>query len=115
MKLVSKSDILYTVTIGAAALALFFALSLFGGNTVKITMQGKTIYEGSISQNDTVTVEGDYTNIIKIENGEVWVERSTCPNQICVHSGKIRSGSIVCAPNGVVICVEGGGTDAVAG
>ena len=65
MKLVSKSDILYTVTIGAAALALFFALSLFGGNTVKITMQGKTIYEGSISQNDTVTVEGDYTNIIK--------------------------------------------------
>ena len=114
MKLVTKSDIIYAVIITAVALMIFFIVSLFGGSTVTITKNGEIMYQGSINQDNVITVEGEYENIICISDGEVYMRYSSCPNQICVHNGKIHSGSIVCAPNGVVITVEGGDTDAVA-
>lgn len=53
----------------------------------------------------TIEIQGSYSNTVRIEGGEVWVSHSTCPNQLCVHSGSIsRSGqAIVCLPNQVLI------------
>ena len=61
-----------------------------------------------------------YTLHVVLTAEGVWVERSDCPTQDCVHTGHIsRSGqSIVCLPARVVIRLEGGtdsGVDAVIG
>ena len=67
----------------------------------------------------TISSNG-YTLHVVLTAENVWVERSDCPTQDCVHTGHIsRSGqSIVCLPARVVIQLEGGtdsGVDAVIG
>jgi hypothetical protein len=48
---------------------------------------------------------------IKIEQGLVWVEDSSCPDKVCIRTGKISKPgqSIVCLPNKTVITIEGQG------
>ena len=110
MKLVSKSDIIFTAVICAAAILLFFVFSMMPkGQTVAITKKGETIGMYDLSENREITVGGDFENHILIKGGRVCVESSTCKNQNCVKSGSIeKSGqTIVCAPNGVVITIKG--------
>ena len=47
------------------------------------------------------------TNIIKVDNGYVYMESADCPDKICVHTGKIKDSSkdIVCLPNKVIVKV----------
>lgn len=46
---------------------------------------------------------------IKIQDGKVWVDKASCPNQLCVRQGKISAPheSIVCLPNRIVITLQG--------
>ncbi len=46
---------------------------------------------------------------LSVENGEVWVVNSSCPDGVCVSSGKIsRSGeAIVCVPAEIIIEIGG--------
>lgn len=45
---------------------------------------------------------------VKIENGEVFVEHSDCPDGICVRSGHISNGTraVICVPARVSITVD---------
>ena len=54
-------------------------------------------------------VEGDYTNVISVEDGKAAIIESDCPGADCVHSGWIHEPgrSIVCLPNRVEIRMEG--------
>lgn len=54
-----------------------------------------------------VGAQGDV--VVRIEGGEAWVERADCPDQVCVHTGRIAGGAIVCAPNGIVVRSAGDG------
>lgn len=54
----------------------------------------------------TIEVQGEtYSNVIKVENGEIWVEEANCPDQICVEQGCLSSSlqPIVCLPNKMTI------------
>lgn len=59
----------------------------------------------SAQRSETITVSGEYENIIEIKGGKVRILSSTCPNHTCVSSGWIsKSGqSIVCVPNHLLI------------
>ena len=66
----------------------------------------------------TYTVEGVYTNIIIIRDGEVFIEYADCPGTDCVHSGSISKPgrSLVCLPNKVEVRIIGSSdTDFVVG
>lgn len=80
------------------------------GLTVEIRQNG--VLQGSypLSEDRTITVTGDYTNVIAIRDGAVWVEETDCPGGDCIHSGKIRTSgrAIVCLPNRVEIRLVGG-------
>ena len=57
-------------------------------------------------------------NIILAEPGQISVKSASCPDQLCVRQGVIKSGvyPIVCLPNRVVVRITGGppaGVDAV--
>lgn len=57
--------------------------------------------------------DGQSYNLIRIENGTICVSEAGCPDQTCVHMGRLRTDAlpIVCLPNRLVIrFMEGDGT-----
>lgn len=49
-------------------------------------------------------------NRVYVQEDLVYMEKASCPDQLCVKQGVIRDGSvpIVCLPNKVVVRIEGG-------
>ena len=120
--IVRKADIvlLAVLILFGAGLAVPAAMQGDSGDTVRVTVNGKLYGSYRLSEDQTVEVKkGGKTNIVRIEDGRVWMESASCRNQICVHTGRIsHSGqSIVCLPNRVSVTIEGkeGEYDAVSG
>lgn len=80
---------------------------------VQIFQDNQCIAEYSLSEDNTISVEGKYSNLIQISGGRVAIIKSNCPGEDCIHSGWIDSTgrSIVCLPNKVEIRVLGAQTD----
>lgn len=74
--------------------------------TAGVFQDGKLLYEIEISGSDatyTVTYEGR-ENVICVENGEVFMAKADCPDQVCVLHGSLTGAEpIVCLPNRLVI------------
>ena len=86
--------------------------------TVQIFQNGQLVQEVSLEENTTLTIPGDYENVIRIQNGKVGIVEADCPGNDCVHTGWISApgASIVCLPNRVEIRIVGsGGVDLVVG
>lgn len=111
-----------------AALAVLSAVWYYGGLessgplTATILHRGQvvqTVRLARLTEEMTVTVEGDYHLTILLDRNGVRVAESDCPGRDCVHTGVItRAGqSIVCLPEQVVVQLSGGGSgpDAVLG
>lgn len=115
-----KADL---ILIGALVLLSFGSLLLLHSgeaNHVTVKQGERILYEGALSEDAVIHADGEYHNVIRIADGEVYMESSDCPGKDCIHRGKIsRSGQrIACAPNGVIISVTGreeSGVDVVAG
>lgn len=112
-----RNDIIFIVAL--LLIAAFGALYLFvfrdGGNTVKVTVDGKTYGVYSLNENiteDIHTGNGNLNRLI-ILDGKAYMETATCPDGICVsHKPIFRDGeSIVCLPNKVVVTVTTTDTD----
>ena len=92
---------------------LFFRFSTRGsGATVQVEQNGKILYTVALSGVQEplwFSVGGECPVVIGCENGEVWFERSECPDQLCVRSGHLhRVGEIAaCLPAGVVVRIVG--------
>lgn len=58
----------------------------------------------------TITVDGEYQNIIVISADGARVQSATCPHQTCVHTGLLtRAGqTAVCLENKMTLTLEGG-------
>ena len=88
-------------------------------------MDGETVGTlplSGVERGERTFAGSGYTLHVVLTAENVWVERSDCPTQDCVHTGHIsRSGqSIVCLPARVIVRLEGGetvdtGVDAVIG
>ncbi|HHV63465.1 MAG TPA: NusG domain II-containing protein [Peptococcaceae bacterium] len=66
------------------------------------------------SREINVNLGKDYVHV-KIEHGLVWVEDSSCPDKVCIRTGKISKPgqSIVCLPNKTVVTIEGQGESVI--
>ena len=112
-----RNDIIFIVAL--LLIAAFGALYLFvfrdGGNTVKVTVDGKIYGVYSLNENITEDIHTGNGNLnrLVIRNGKAYMETATCPDGICVsHKPIFRDGeSIVCLPNKVVVTVTTTDTD----
>jgi hypothetical protein len=78
-------------------------LHIINGNS-----QEKRVFE--MKDDQIIIEEGALGNVkIVIENGRACIMESTCPNQTCVKSGWISAigESVTCAPNQVLIRIQG--------
>ena len=103
----------------AIAAVLIFAVILFAViflnrpsgkmKTAAIYRNGELLHEMPLDRDAEYTVEFEYTNVIRVQNGAVAIVESTCPGGDCTHTGYISRGgrSIVCLPNRVEILLSG--------
>lgn len=113
--LVIAAIILFAVLVAAP---FFFSDQCDEGATVQIYQNGRLIREVSLQENTTLTVPGEYQNVVQIQDGRVAIIEADCPGNDCVHTGQVSTpgASIVCLPNRVEIRIVGsGGVDLVVG
>lgn len=80
--------------------------------TCEIVQDGKTITRVRLGAGyrDTITLHaGDITNTIRIEADSVCFAESSCPDQVCVRTGRLtRAGqTAVCLPTRVIVRLIG--------
>ncbi|MCL2479305.1 MAG: NusG domain II-containing protein [Treponema sp.] len=69
---------------------------------------GEWIYP--LDSEETVTVPGPIGDtVIRIQDGQAWVESSPCANQTCVRAGHLSKQGLwtACLPNNVFLMIEG--------
>ena len=118
-----KNDILLilAVLIAAGGLWLYTSFGRASGAEVCVSVDGEEVLRLPLSEDTRETVgNGEKFNVIVISGGEAWVEDASCPDHVCVQSGKVSldGQTIVCLPNKLVVSILGGedsGLDGVAG
>ena len=108
----NKKDLLFIAAILlAAGLAFLFfrpqpSESL---SRAEISVDGKTVMELDLSEDQVLTVDGagGGYNRIQVRDGAVSVLEASCPDKVCVHTGTVRypGETIVCLPNRMIITV----------
>ncbi|NLO21148.1 MAG: NusG domain II-containing protein [Syntrophomonadaceae bacterium] len=109
-----KNDILLIGIIIVISLAALLFINILGksDNITAVVIQNNKVIEridlSTVKEPRTITVSGDYHNIIKVEKDRIRFEKSDCPEQICVHTGWLtKYGDIaVCMPNKTIIDIE---------
>ena len=106
-----KKNICIFVFILIFALGIICSLYLLNsehGDTVNIIQNGEIIYTIDLSASEDRKIEVEYQgrkNIIQIYNHQICVSDADCPDQICMKTGYLKSGTIpiVCLPNKLII------------
>lgn len=111
-KIISLSDVLFTVIISAAGILIFTLLGMNAAHDavrVIIKRDGDVLASVPADIETLYEVNGDYRNVFEIKDGVVSVKFTNCPDKSCERMGKIDSGGevIVCAPNKVSVYIEG--------
>lgn len=103
------------VLVGAAAT---LRLSRGKGVTAAISVDGALVERIDLSkvrESRSFTVETAYgSNTVLVEPGAISVTQADCPDQICVHMGKLTTEGgmpIVCMPHRLIIEIEDDGLD----
>ena len=93
-------------------IACVLLLTAKPGKTAVIRVEGQVVKELPLDRDTEYIIEsaGGGRNVLIIEDGSVRVSEADCPDELCVHMGKInRSGqSIICLPHKVVIEILAG-------
>lgn len=103
-----KADLLLLAAalVFGAVLAAVLLLRSPGG-TVQVRVAGAVTagYPLDVDASYTITGVNGGTNLLVIEDGAARIEEASCPDGVCVHTGRIRRNgqSIVCLPNQVVV------------
>ncbi len=121
IKLFKAGDLIICLTvIAVAAVLLFFPFIGKESRMLAVSVDGsKQFY--ALDENREITIENNGILLtVTVSSGTAFVSSSSCPDGICVATGKIsKSGQIiVCAPANVAVWIEDGGEngyDAVTG
>jgi len=102
----------------AGAAWIFTLCSRRDGGEAVVTVNGQELTRLPLSDDARLVVgEGERTNTVVVENGEVYVSEASCPDRVCIRQGRISydGQTIVCLPNRLVVSVSGvpAGPDAV--
>lgn len=112
-----KKQYKHDVILGSVFLAIALVCGLFfymqtrkEANQVKIWQKDKVIKVLDLNQDQRYLVSGEdgFFNEVIIEQGQVWIGKTNCPNKDCVHQGKISSvgTQLVCLPHQVIVEID---------
>ena len=114
-----KKDIIIIALALLAALALYLVSQVSLGaeaSVVVVTVDGKEVLRKPLAMENRYEIaqEDGSLNVIRVEDGAVFMEEANCRDGLCIRQGKMRNGAktIVCLPHKVVVQLKG---DAPAG
>lgn len=109
-----KRDIIIIALALLAALALYLVSQVSGGaqaSVVVVTVDGQEALRRPIAVEDSYEIAQDdgALNIIRVENGAVYMEEANCRDGLCIRQGKMKNAAktIVCLPHKLVVRLEG--------
>ena len=111
-----KRDILLAGGILLVALVMLLVMHVTGetkGDQVQITVNGEIYGTYPLEKDQTIEVtEGEFHNVIRIEDGQAYMEEADCPDGYCKRQGTISrvNETIVCLPHKLVAEVESDGS-----
>lgn len=77
----------------------------------EVSIDGKVVQVLDLSRNQEVTIQGAHngTNLLVVQDGEIWCADASCPDKVCVHQGKqsMDGDSITCLPNLMFVWIIG--------
>lgn len=104
-----KRDILLVGGIVLVALVMLLVMHVTGetkGDQVQITVNGEIYGTYPLEKDQTIEVtEGEFHNVIRIEDGQAYMEEADCPDGYCKEQGRIsgQKQTIVCLPHKLVV------------
>lgn len=114
-----KKDIIIITLALLAALALYLVSQVSLGaqaSVVVVTVDGEEVLRRPLAMEDRYEIAQDdgSLNIIRVQDGAVWMEEANCRDGLCIRQGRMKNGAktIVCLPHKVVVQLKG---DAPAG
>lgn len=108
-----KMDYVLVAVIMTVAIVSMCLLSSnkHNGSVCNVYVDGDLYGTYSLYDNINIDITKDdiLSNRISIDNGNVVMDYANCPDKICVKQGTISATNetICCAPNGIVIVIEG--------
>lgn len=106
------------VLIAAAGLLSYGMLGQGEGTVAVVSVNGEQWERIDLSKvrrayDLDITTEYGH-NIVHVEPGAISVTEADCPDQVCVHQGRLTGSGIpiICMPHRLVIEIEGGELDA---
>ena len=109
-----KKDIIIIALALLAALALYLVSQVSLGaeaSVVVVTVDGKEVLRKPLAMENRYEIAQDdgSLNVIRVEDGAVFMEEANCRDGLCIRQGKMRNGAktIVCLPHKVVVQLEG--------
>ena len=109
-----KADIILIISLLVICAAAYLILQIFvkkPGTYVVIKVDGIVKHELDINKDTTLEISGYQGGInrVVIKNGQAYVSHADCPDDLCVHTGKISmtGETIVCLPHRVVVEITG--------
>ncbi len=107
-KLITKKDFILLVIVLVIGIAGFLLLaSNDKGAIAIIKINGETVAEIPIQDE---YYEASFNGVtVCCENSEIYVKDSSCPDKVCVRSGRISKAGegVICAPNRVAVEISG--------
>lgn len=119
MKVCNKRLAAVIISVFAVCTAICIIMSVFlnDANTAEIISDGSVMYELDLNKSETLHIPSPNggENVVKTENGVIYISEATCPDKLCVRQGKRGLGCsnttpIVCLPNKLIISVKNSDT-----
>lgn len=110
--------LLFALIIIIGAIACYFIAKPSGGTIAVISIDGKEysrIDLSRVKESYELVIENDFgKNILVVEPFAISISEADCPDQICVHQGKLTDNGlpIICMPHRLIISIEGSDIDA---
>ena len=109
-----KKDIIIIVLALFAALALWLVSQLAldtEASSVVVLQDGVEVLRKPLVVSNTYEIgqEDGSLNVIRVENGVVWMQEANCRDGLCIRQGKMKNGAktIVCLPHKLVVKMDG--------
>ena len=111
---IKKQDIILIAVLLSAA-AIFSTFRFWASQrpvkVAEILVEGQVIEVLSLEEDSEILIHGykGGTNHLIVKDGEIWCDEATCPDKICVHTGKISlsTETIACLPNKMIVRIKG--------
>lgn len=98
--------ILVLLALAGVGYLVFTGSKRIEGNQVVITIDGAVYGSYPLDRNKEVEIETENgCNIVKIEDGKVYMEDADCPDRYCVKQGKISHSkeTLICLPHKLAV------------